>query len=106
VVFEGLGAVQELGQTNMLDYDAVCSIATRMGYSEAALWVAEHHPGAGEKHRSHHRKQKYRLTAHPDITPLSWRGERRKEASRPNSYYSVTMAGIRGDGYRPGGLFL
>jgi hypothetical protein len=27
----------------MLDYDAVCSIATRMGYSEAALWVAEHH---------------------------------------------------------------
>lgn len=25
MVFEGLGAVQELGQTNMLDYDAVCS---------------------------------------------------------------------------------
>ena len=44
VVFEGLGAVQELGQTNMLDYDAVCSIATRMGYFEAALWVAEAPP--------------------------------------------------------------
>jgi hypothetical protein len=41
-VFEGLGAVQESGQTNMLDYQAVRSIATRLGYPEAALWVAEH----------------------------------------------------------------
>jgi hypothetical protein len=41
-VFEGLGAVQESGQTNMLDHQAVRSIATRMGYPEAALWVDEH----------------------------------------------------------------
>jgi hypothetical protein len=41
-VFEGLGAVQESGQTNMLDYQAVQHIATRMGYPEAALWVGEH----------------------------------------------------------------
>jgi len=41
-VFEGLGAVQEPGQTNMLDYQAVRSIATRMGYPEAALWVDKH----------------------------------------------------------------
>ena len=41
-MFEGLGAVQELGQTNMLDHQAVHSIATRMGYPEAALWVDEH----------------------------------------------------------------
>ena len=38
-MFEGLGAVQESGQTNMLDYQAVRSIATRIGYPEAALWV-------------------------------------------------------------------
>jgi hypothetical protein len=41
-VFEGLGAVQESGQTNMLDYQAVRSIATRIGYPEAVLWVDEH----------------------------------------------------------------
>ena len=41
-VFEGLEAVQESGQTNMLDHQAVHSIATRMGYPEAALWVGEH----------------------------------------------------------------
>ena len=41
-VFEGLGAVQESGQTNMLDYQTVRAVATRMGYSEAALWVREH----------------------------------------------------------------
>jgi hypothetical protein len=41
-VFEGLGAVQESGQTNMLDYQAVRAVATRMGYPEAALWVREH----------------------------------------------------------------
>ena len=41
-VFEGLGAVQESGQTNMLDYQTVRAVATRMGYSEAALWVCEH----------------------------------------------------------------
>ncbi len=42
MVFEGLGAVQESGQTNMLDYQAVQDIATRMGYPEAAQWVREH----------------------------------------------------------------
>ena len=41
-MFEGLGAVQESGQTNMLNYQAVRSIATRIGYPEAALWVDEH----------------------------------------------------------------
>ena len=41
-MFEGLGAVQESGQTNMLNYHAVRSVATRMGYTEAALWVHEH----------------------------------------------------------------
>jgi hypothetical protein len=41
-VFEGLGTVQESGQTNMLDYQAVRSIATRIGYPEVALWVDEH----------------------------------------------------------------
>jgi hypothetical protein len=41
-VFEGLGAIQESGQTNMLDHQTVRSIATRMGYPEAALWVGEH----------------------------------------------------------------
>ncbi len=41
-VFEGLGAVQESGQTNMLDYQAVQDIATRMGYPETAQWVREH----------------------------------------------------------------
>jgi hypothetical protein len=41
-VFEGLGAVQESGQTNMLDYQAVRAVAIRMGYPEAALWVREH----------------------------------------------------------------
>jgi len=41
-VFEGLGAVQESGQTNMLDYQAVQDIAIRMGYPKTALWVREH----------------------------------------------------------------
>ncbi len=41
-MFEGLGAVQESGQTNMLDHQAVQAVATRIGYSEAALWVDEH----------------------------------------------------------------
>lgn len=41
-MFEGLGAVQESGQTNMLDYHTVRSVATRMGYPEVALWVHEH----------------------------------------------------------------
>ena len=41
-VFEGLEVVQESGQTNMLDYQAVRAVATRMGYPEAALWVREH----------------------------------------------------------------
>ena len=41
-MFEGLGAVQESGQTNMLDQQAVQALATRMGYLEAAQWVGEH----------------------------------------------------------------
>ncbi len=41
-VFEGLEAVQESGEINMLDHQAVRSIATRLGYHEAAQWVAEH----------------------------------------------------------------
>ena len=41
-VFEGLEAVQQSGQTSMLDHQAVQVIATRMGYPEAALWVREH----------------------------------------------------------------
>ena len=41
-MFEGLGAVQESGRTNMLDYQAVQDIAVRMGYPETALWVREH----------------------------------------------------------------
>jgi hypothetical protein len=41
-VFEGLEAVQKLGQTSMLDQQAVQDIATRIGYPEAALWVREH----------------------------------------------------------------
>ncbi len=41
-MFEGLEAVQESEETNMLDYQAVQDIATRMGYPETALWVREH----------------------------------------------------------------
>ena len=41
-VFEGLEVVQESEETNMLDYQAVQDIATRMGYPETALWVREH----------------------------------------------------------------
>ena len=41
-MFEVLGAVQESGQTNMLDHQAARSVAIRMGYPEAALWVDEH----------------------------------------------------------------
>ena len=41
-VFEGLEAVQQLGQTSMLDHQAVQDLATRIGYPEAALWVREH----------------------------------------------------------------
>ena len=39
MVFKGSGAAQESWQTNMLKYQAVRSIATRIGYSEAALGV-------------------------------------------------------------------
>ena len=41
-MFEGLEAVQESGEINMLDHQGVRSIATRLGYPEAALWVNEH----------------------------------------------------------------
>ena len=39
VVLEGSGAAQESWQTNMVNHQAVRSIATRMAYSEAALAV-------------------------------------------------------------------
>ena len=41
-MFEGLGAIQELREINMLDPQAVRTVAIRMGYPEAALWVDEH----------------------------------------------------------------
>ena len=41
-MFEGLEVVQQLGQTSMLNHQAVQVIATRIGYPEAALWVREH----------------------------------------------------------------
>jgi hypothetical protein len=41
-VFDGLETVQESGETNMQDHQAVKVIAARMGYPEAALWVDEH----------------------------------------------------------------
>jgi Domain of unknown function (DUF5049) len=41
-VSEGLEVVQESGETNMLDYQAVQDIAIRMGYPETAQWVHEH----------------------------------------------------------------
>jgi hypothetical protein len=44
-VFEGLEVVQESEETNMLYYQAMQDIATRMGYPETALWVREHSEG-------------------------------------------------------------
>ena len=41
-MFEGLEVVQESEETNMLDYQTVRAVTTRMGYPEAALWVREH----------------------------------------------------------------
>ena len=41
-VFDGLETVQESGETNMQDHQAVQDIATRMGYPETAQWVHEH----------------------------------------------------------------
>ena len=41
-MFDGLETVQELGETNMQDHQAVEVIATRMGYPETAQWVREH----------------------------------------------------------------
>ncbi len=41
-MFEGLEAVQESEETNMLDYPAVQDFAIRMGYPETAPWVREH----------------------------------------------------------------
>ena len=41
-MFDGLETVQESGETNMQNHQAVQDIATRMGYPEAALWVGEH----------------------------------------------------------------
>ena len=41
-MFDGLETVQESGETNMQDHQAVQAIATRMGYPETAQWVHEH----------------------------------------------------------------
>ena len=41
-MFEGLEAVQESEETNMLDYPAVQDFAIRIGDPETALWVREH----------------------------------------------------------------
>ncbi len=41
-MFDGLETVQELGETNMQDHQAVEAIAARLGYPEAARWVHEH----------------------------------------------------------------
>ncbi len=41
-VFEGLEAVQESHETNMLDHLSVQHVAARIGYPDTALWVDEH----------------------------------------------------------------
>ena len=41
-VFDGLETVQESGETNMQDHQAVEVIAARLGYPETAQWVHEH----------------------------------------------------------------
>ena len=41
-MFDGLEVVQESGETNMQDHQAVQDIAIRMGYPETAQWVHEH----------------------------------------------------------------
>ncbi|MDX6382314.1 MAG: hypothetical protein QOI57_3338 [Rubrobacteraceae bacterium] len=41
-VFDGLESVQESGETNMQDHQAVEVIAARLGYPETAQWVHEH----------------------------------------------------------------
>jgi hypothetical protein len=41
-VFDGLESVQESGETNMQDHQAVELSAARLGYPEAAQWVHEH----------------------------------------------------------------
>ena len=41
-MLEGLEAVRESGQTDMLDYEAVRTITASMGYPETMLWIDEH----------------------------------------------------------------
>jgi len=41
-VFDGLETVQESGETNMQDHQAVEVIAARLGYPETAQWIHEH----------------------------------------------------------------
>ena len=41
-VFDGLETVQESGETNMQDHQAVEVIAARLGYPETAQWIYEH----------------------------------------------------------------
>ncbi len=40
-VLEGLEAVRDSGETNMLDRPAVASLAYTFGYPDAAAWVEE-----------------------------------------------------------------
>ena len=41
-VFDGLETVQESGEANMTDHQAVEVVAERLGYPEAAQWVHVH----------------------------------------------------------------
>jgi Domain of unknown function (DUF5049) len=41
-VLEGLEAMRESGQTNMMDYLTVQITVSRMGYSETVQWLKEH----------------------------------------------------------------
>ena len=41
-MFAGLETVQESGETNMQDHQAVEVIAARLGYPETAQWAHEH----------------------------------------------------------------
>lgn len=42
MVFEGVSAVRDAGETNMFDRWSVIEIACGLGYSAAAQWVREH----------------------------------------------------------------
>ena len=40
-VLEGIEAVRQSGRTNMLDRNAVATIALELGYVDAAFWVED-----------------------------------------------------------------